>query len=227
MLQIDSSYGKKNPCCPEPRCYEYKYVETKCCEPKYSDPCCYEPKCYEPKCYESKCCQPKCCEPCCPEMNDCLAKKIECIWKQAFCDSTIIPQIGVPSCAKCVMTLTHTLGKCLPKLKINGLCTLSPLANNGFYSAEVSCCKWINLYQIQLPNIPGECGCKSSGEVYTEALIKLGISVDSIGLGWVGSCPNLTLFHSKAIDMDPCTFSQKQIAALKAVIEYFLCDRCC
>lgn len=160
-------------------------------------------------------------------MDDCLAKKILCIWKECFCDAMILPCIGMPSSANCVMTLTHTLGNCEPNFKINGLCTKSILANNAFYSAEVSDCKWLNLYQGIIPNIPGQCGCKSSAEVYTEALIKLGISVDSDNLSWKGLCPGMLNVTSKAIGMDPCEFSRKQIAALKAVINHFKCKPRC
>lgn len=174
-------------------------------------------------------CNKSCCEvdPCCcePAMTDCLAKKIECLWKQAFCDATILPKIGYPSCGKCVMTLTHSLGKCIPKIKINGLPTSSMLASNAFYSAEVSCCKWLNLYQIMIPDIPGKNGCKSSGEIYNEALIKLGISVDADNYVWKGSRPNMLAINSKAVGMHPLEFTKKQIAAIKAVLEYF--NNCC
>jgi len=165
-----------------------------------------------------------CCE---PAMTDCLAQKIECIWKKAFCDATILPIIGYPSCNNCVMTLTHSLGKCVSDVKINGLKSCGILANNAFYSAEVSCGKWLNLYQIQLPNIPGECGCKSSIDVYVEALSKFGISVDGNGYNWGGSCPNMVSISSKAISMDPVEFSNKQIAAIKTVIKCFIKPKCC
>lgn len=179
----------------------------------------------------SKCCCNKidtnCCNPCCPVMDDCLAKKIECLWIEAFCDAKILPQIGYPSCNNCVMTLTHTLGNCIPKLKINGLQSKSMLANNAFYSAEVSCGKWLNLYEGIIPNVPGTCGCKSTGEVYIEALVKLGISVDNDNYHWKGSCPNMLAINSKAIGMDPIDFTKKQIAALKAVLCYYQKLTCC
>ncbi|AVL94612.1 hypothetical protein ma226 [Moumouvirus australiensis] len=162
-----------------------------------------------------------CCQPC---MNDCLAREIECLWKQEFCDSTLLKPSGIPSCSGGVMVLTHSLGNCMPKIKLNGLTSKSILANNAFYSAEVSCCKWLNLYQIQLPDIPGDDGCKSSGEIYTEALIKFGISVDGDSYNWKGACPNTLSINSKAINMHPIEFSKKQIAAVKAVIDYFSCS---
>ena len=179
------------------------------------------------KCGTNKCCQTtSCVAPCVPCMDDCLAQKVECVWKQAFCDAKILPQIGYPSCANGVMTLTHSIG--CTKIKINGLCIQSMLANNAFFSSEVSCGKWVNLYQVNIPNVPGKCGCKSSGEVYIEALVKLGISVSTDGYNWKGSCPSMLTFRSMAIGMDPCEFSKKSIAAVKAVLEHFSCDiPCC
>lgn len=177
-------------------------------------------------CGESKnqCCSEfvNCCE---PIMTDCLAIKIECIWKQAFCDAILIPIIGVPSCSCGVMTLTHSLGNCIPKSIINGLVTLSSLANNAFYSAEVSCGKWINLYKIIIPNIPGNCGCKSTGELYTNELVKLGISIEGDYYDWKGTCQSVISINSKAIGMHPIEFTKKQIAAIKMVLECL--NKCC
>ena len=207
-------------CCPEKNyCCEKSF---NCCEKK-SECCPRNFDCYEKK---SDCCEKNDC--CCgPVMTDCLAKEIECIWKQAYCDATIIPCIGVPSTANCVMTLTHGMGKCAPKIKINGLRSLSPLVNHAFDSAEVSGCKWLNLYQVMIPDIPGKFGCKSSGEIYTEALVKLGISIEGDHYNWKGSCPFMLAINSKAIGMNPCEFSKKQIAALKAVNEFFNSNSCC
>jgi hypothetical protein len=204
-----------------------------CCEPKNF--CCEKKECCGARdCCDrndnhdnrrgNECCGRNDCEcnPCCaPVMTDCLAREIECIWKQAFCDSILIPCIGVPSTARCVMTLTHTMGKCAPKIRLNGLESRSPLVNNAFYSAEVSGGKWLNLYQVMIPDIPGKCGCKSSGEIYTEALVKLGISIEGDHYNWKGSCPFMLAINSKAIGMSPCDFSKKQIAALRAVSDHF------
>ena len=199
-------------CCPKITCCEKK---IECCP----QPCCPQPCCPQP------CCP----QPCCPQMTDCLAKEIECIWKQTYCDATIIPCIGMPSTANCVMTLTHSMGKCVPKIKLNDLPSLSILVNNAFYSAEVSCGKWLNLYQVMIPDVPGKCGCKSSGEIYTEALVKLGISIEGDHYNWKGSCPFMLAINSKAIGMSPCEFSKKQIVALKAVNDYISkqCKQCC
>lgn len=183
------------------------------------------------KCCETKCCVKidSCCKKvdCCgPVMDDCLAKQLECMWKKSFCDATIVPCIGQPSKTCGVLLLTHTLNKLLNKCPptINGLSVKSPLANNAFYSAEVSECQWVNLYEIILPDIPGKCGCKSSTEIYIEALVKLGISVEGNDSKWKGMCPYSLSIKSKAIGMDPQSFTKKQISAIKATIEYINCS---
>jgi hypothetical protein len=158
-------------------------------------------------------------------MTDCLAEEIACIWQNAFCDAQIIPKLGVPSCACGVMTLTHSLNQYLCDMKINGLTIKSMVANNAFYSAEVSCGKWVNLYQITLPDIPGRDGCKSSIEIFTEILAKSCISIDSIGNSWTGVSPASVTIRIKAICMDPCEFSKKVVCAIKAVIAAF--SKCC
>ncbi|AAV50984.1 hypothetical protein [Acanthamoeba castellanii mimivirus] len=214
-------------------CFEKNFECCNPCQPKCCPPPC-PPKCCPPPC-PPKCesiCIDKCpntCDPCCPPLvDDCLAKKLECLWRQCFCDARLIPEFGVPCQSDGVAVITHTLGRGLCNLKINGLKSQSILANNSFYSVEVSGCKWLNLYEIQLPDVPGKNGCKSSGEIYTEALVKLGISVEGDGYRWKGSQPYCLNIHSKAIGMHPIEFSKKQIAAIKAVLDYFFCDnKCC
>jgi hypothetical protein len=151
-----------------------------------------------------------------PILSTNIINKIECLWKSAFCDTKIISD----QCQCCILTLTHSIQSILPTVKLNGLNVCSILAKNGFYSVEVSGCYWVNLYVVSIPNIPGCNGCKSSGEIYVEALIKFGISVDGNSYNW-NSCPNTITIYSKAIGMSPIDFSKKQIAALKAIQEVF------
>ena len=191
----DGCCGKKNDCCVR---------KNECCEKR------------------NECCEKR--NECCPVMDDCLAKEIECLWKQCFCDATIVPCLGVPSQTCGVLWLTHTLGKCLSKSKINGLCVKSSLVRNAQYTAEVSDGQWVNLYSVRLPNIPGKCGCKSSTEVYVEALAKLCISVEGDTYGWKGECPNKITINSKSVGMLPVEFTKRQIAALKATIDYINCN---
>lgn len=150
-----------------------------------------------------------------PELNQCIMDKIQCLWKSAFCDICIL------DCRQNIFTLTHPINNILPSVQLNGLNICSILVKNGFYSVEISGCYWVNLYTISIPNIPGCNGCKSSGEIYVEALIKFGISVDGNSYSWNGSCPNTITIYSKAIGMNPIDFSKKQIAALKAIQEVF------
>jgi hypothetical protein len=83
--------------------------------------------------------------------RDARAKKVEAIWKCAFPDATLFPVIGLPSNAKGVATLTHSL--CDGLLKINGLKSKSPLSNNALYSFECTGGKWLNLYEIMLEDV--------------------------------------------------------------------------
>lgn len=161
------------------------------------------------------------CDSCCPVMNDCLASQVECVFRKAFCDARILPCIGYPSKNNCVMTLTHTLSKCAPKLSINGLTSKSLLANNSFYSGEVSDGQWLNLYTVQLPNVPGKCGSKSSVDIYTTALANCDIKVDNIDIVWKGSCPSYVMISSKAIGMNPLEFATKQVAAINNTLCHF------
>lgn len=167
----------------------------------------------------NKCCDNSCKYECCPVMSDCLAKQIECAFKKVFPDAAILPCIGMPSNNKCVMTLTHSLCPCAPVIKINGLESNSLLVNNAFFSSEVSCGKWLNMYQINFPNVPGKCGCKSLSEIYTEAIVKMGISVEDQSTVFKGICPDIITISSQAIDMDPIEFVKKQLCALKSTLK--------
>lgn len=163
-------------------------------------------KYYEETHHETKCCESKCCD---KHIDDCLVKKIECLWKNVYCDAHIVPN----HCD--VLVLSHTATKC--KTKINGLTIKSPLVNNGYYSVEISDCNWVNLYEAVIPDIPGKCGCKSSGELYIDALVKLGLSVDNDNYHWKGTTPGLLFIRSKSIGLHPVDFSKKQIKALECI----------
>ena len=156
-----------------------------------------------------------------PVMNDQLAKRIEAEWKRAFPDASIFPVIGFPSKGNGVMTLTHSMGNQMPKLKINGLTSLSPLANNALFSTEVSGGKWLTLYEIMIPDIPGVNGSKSSGAVYEDALVRSGITIDGDHYHWKASQPFMLAIHTSAIGMHPIEFVRKTIAALNQFISQF------
>lgn len=155
-------------------------------------------------------------------MNDQVANQIVGIWKGAFSDAALLPVIGLPSNNKGVMTMTHTMQMPgmppPPPMTINGLPTNSPLGNNALFSSEVSQGKWLNLYEIMLPDIPGSGGQPSLCQKYVNALQRGGIDVAGNHYHWTGA-RMLGQFplaiHSQAIGMDPVEFSNKQIGALR------------
>src|SRR5437660_456839 len=107
----------------------------------------------------------------CPhQLDDKIADKLAKLWAGAFPDAQVLPVIGYPSNADGVITITHGGGG-MPHMKINGVTSKSPLANNALYSAEVvssgnSENSYLNLYEIMLPDIPGREGKISTAELY-------------------------------------------------------------
>lgn len=153
-----------------------------------------------------------------PTLDDALAQQIVNVWKQAFSDAALLPVIGFPSNNHGVATFTHTMGPNMPPLTINGLPSRSPLSNNALGSAEVSNGRWLNLYEIMLPDVPGSNGDPSSAQRYANALMRTGIDVHGNHYHWsgaraMGQFP--LAIHSVAVGMDPVEFAQKQLAAMK------------
>lgn len=170
------------------------------------DPCCPKP------------CPPAC-NPC-AVVDDCMAREVECIFKSIFCDATIIPGIGLPSCTCGTMAISHTLGDAF-RFKVNGLCTASILANNSFYSGEVSCGKFINIYMAVIPNIAGCDGSISSSEMYITQLAREGISLANDSYILKGAHPTLFRVTTSNIGMDPREFATKTVTALKCMLNTF------
>lgn len=156
-------------------------------------------------------------------MNDAIAEQVVGIWKASFPDATLLPVIGYPSNAKGVMTMTHTMGAAMPPLTVNGLASRSPLANNALFSSEVTDGKWINFYEIMIPDIPGRDGSPSSVQRYVNTASRLGL-IDIAGdhYHWKGAqvmgyLP-LAIHTQTTGDMDPAEFSRRTIAALRAAM---------
>src|SRR3982751_6209985 len=87
----------------------------------------------------------------CCVVDDKLALKVQTLWQRAFSDAALLPVIGFPSNSGGVLTLTHTDGSG-HNMRINGLPSKSPLANNALYSAECSKGRYLNLYEIMIPD---------------------------------------------------------------------------
>lgn len=156
-------------------------------------------------------------------VDDQVAVHVEKIWKRAFPDSALLPVIGFPSNSGGVGTLTHTMGDGM-LMKINGLTSRSPLANNALYSFECSKGKYINLYEIMLPDIPGKHGEISTVQYYTNLLRKYGLDVASSHYHFTGMflIPEATLIgaihHQSTSDLTPEEFSRRTIRALQKTI---------
>lgn len=156
-------------------------------------------------------------------VTDELALEIQGVWQRAFPSASLLPVIGLPSNAEGVATLTHGGGH---TMKINGLPSKSALANNALYSFECSEGVYVNLYEIMLPDIPGQHGEPSTVEYYTKLLNKYGLSVSSSHYHWWGSfvLPEATLIaavHHQTTnnEITPLEFSRRTIQALKKTIK--------
>lgn len=72
-----------------------------------------------------------------------------------------------------MISLIHKMGVGY-LMKINGQPSKLPLANNALYSVECSKNKFLNLYEIMIPDIPGN---ESTAEIYVNALYNQGFDV--------------------------------------------------
>lgn len=155
-------------------------------------------------------------------------------WKQLFPDADILPVIGYPSNNKGVCTITHGFDFLvknqngephlvkMPKPTLNGISSFSPLTNNALFSTELNQGKYINLYEVMLPEIPGKDGNPSNTQIYIQLLNKFGIHTSAIHFHWQGASMNMgetsmQAIHSQTTDhATPYHFVQSQIQALKA-----------
>lgn len=162
-------------------------------------------------------------------VDDKVALAVEAQWKVAYPDATLLPVIGLPSNFNGVGTLTHTMGDGR-LLTINGLISKSALSNNALYSFECasnksgSVCKYLNEYEIMIPDIPGKDGEYSTAEYYVSLLSKYGLSVAGVHFHWWGQ--NLmkgntlvAAIHHQGIDISPKDFSRKTIRALEKTMD--------
>lgn len=159
-----------------------------------------------------------------PSLDDNTARGIVNVWRQLFPDAAPLPGIGLPSQGKGVLTLTHSGNMRdmapMPPMAINGLPSQSPLANNALASHEISNGRWINLYEIMLPEIPGTNGGPSSVQRYVNALERQGIDVAGNHYHWTGGTMMgrfPVAIHSQSSSIDPTRFAQAHINALRAV----------
>jgi hypothetical protein len=155
-------------------------------------------------------------------LNDNYARVLEAEWKKHFPDASILPVIGYPSYKNSgVVTITHTMGN-NQLMKINGLASRSPLANNALFSSEISNGKYLNLYEIMIPDIPGVNGAPSTVDRYLSALAHAGMNIAGVHYHWNGGtvAPNdkgVIAIHHQAIGMGPIDFINNTAVAIKSV----------
>ena len=142
------------------------------------------------------------------------------VWKRALPDSLLLPGIGLPSQNSGVLTLTHTFGN-NKLLNIDGLASKSPLSNNALYTSERSEGKYINLYEVLVPDIPGVKGAPSTSQIYIDTLAREGLNVSAVHFHWTGSTVfpedlGVVAIHHYNIGMTPVDFSNRTIRALVA-----------
>jgi hypothetical protein len=159
----------------------------------------------------------------CKELTNNRSKRIEQLWRLLFPDALILPIIGYPETrGNGVMTLTHTANTKHLKMHnmvINGLKSNSPLANNALYSVEIRDGRFINLYEIMLPDIPGEGGSRSTVQFYIDTLQDLGIHVSASHYHWTGSKqPFMLAIHSYSTTMSPEKFTERTLYALERAL---------
>ena len=156
-------------------------------------------------------------------LDDNTARSIVNVWRQFFPDAAPLPGIGLPSQNKGVLTLTHSAGNMrgmtpMPPMTINGLPSNSPLANNALASHEVSNGRWLNLYEIMLPESPGANGAPSTVQHYVDTLQAQGVDVAGNHYHWSGGTMMGRFpiaVHSQSSALDPVRFAQAHVNAVK------------
>lgn len=158
-------------------------------------------------------------------LDDMHALAIVNRWRQLFPDAAPLPGIGMPSQNKGVLTLTHTMtmpGLKAPPMLINGLPSNSPLANNALYSAEVTNGRWLNLYEIMLPEFPGVRGGPSAVQRYVNTLQAQGVDVAGNHYHWSGGTTMghfPIAVHSQSSNLEPMQFVQAHINAIHRAMQ--------
>ncbi len=151
-------------------------------------------------------------------MNDGMAHQLETLWKSVFPDTMFL--LGSSSGNNGMILLTHSLGPNM-LLQMNGLPSSSLLAKNAFYSVECSHGKYINLYEIKLPHIPGRNGEPSTVQLYINALAEQGLDVAGNSPSWPGSLLNgfsVSTISSSKVGLDPFEFSHRTLRALRRTL---------
>lgn len=116
-------------------------------------------------------------------LTDKYADQLVKEWQRFFPDAAVLVY---PSKGNGVATITHTMGDG-KLLKINGLTSRSPLANNALFTTEISGGKYLNLYEIMIPDVPGKDGSPSTAQQYVNNLRDNGLDVAGVHFHWFGA----------------------------------------
>lgn len=161
--------------------------------------------------------------------DDVAAESLLALWQSVFPFAQILPSIGYPSYLNAgVVTLMHDTrmfaNEEMIPTTINGLQTSSPLANHALYSAECTNGTWIHLYEILLPDIPGQAGNASTVELYVRSLGDNGLHVAGVHFHWWGASKFandkglIAIHHQMTGSMGPLEFSNRTISALSTAL---------
>jgi hypothetical protein len=163
------------------------------------------------------------------------------IFAAAFPGSTaIVPGIGLPSQNMqgwALITHQLDLAGAPPMMPptCNGFPLRGPLDNNAFLSFELSTNeqtgeqKFVNRYEVMLPDIPNVNGGLSSTQYYVKNLQTGGVIVDGDHFHWAGTPMSLngkdyTMYaiHNTNIGMTPAEFAHHQVDVLVSTLNYIL-----
>lgn len=156
------------------------------------------------------------------ELTRGITEQVIQLWKENFPGFAVITMPSQDG----VLTLTH--GMDMPLLKINNFPSKSPLSNNGLFSTEVSKDRFLTLYEVMLPDIPGPYGERSTADIYVKAIEKAGMDTAGVHFHWwassvfPGKDHGVTAVHHQAIGMNPVEFSQKTIQILQQVSQVIM-----
>lgn len=151
------------------------------------------------------------------KISDSYSNKLVSIWKKTFNNAIILPTIGYPTNSNGVLTITHTI----PNFHF---ISKSFLINNALYSVECIDGKYLNMYELHVPDILVKNSCKSIIEIYVDALKNngldiVGIHCDKWGYHVVKDNKEIfTIRHTK-FEMDPKEFTNRTIKSLKSALK--------
>lgn len=114
--------------------------------------------------------------------------------------------------------------KDIPNMKIDGIATRSEFWNSYAFSSECSDGKYVNGFEVQLPDLLGEKGEPSIVQIYLKALGDNDLTPAGVHIHWSGSeiysnDHGVWGLHHQNVGMCPVKFAQRTINALHVALE--------